>query len=251
MDETLEQDPETFRKLGYDAIDLIASTLEQRQNKDEPAHRAVPEDIRKLLQFQDLPEHGESPKTLLEFIAKNVFPYPLGHNNPRFFAWVNSPGAPVSVLGELLAAGMNSSAAGGDQASTYLEHAVLSWLKEIMGFPPESGALLVSGGSMASVVGLAVMRFAKSNKKVRTQGVQQGQAPMVVYTSSEGHSCIQKAVELLGIGSDHLRKVSVDRDFRMNTKALANQVREDRNNGLQPVCVAATAGTVNTGAIDP
>ncbi len=248
----LDLTPEQFRQLGYQAIDLIAASLERLQSRQEPARRAVPPALRDQLMHQPLPIMGSDPAALLDFFAQNIQPYPLGHNNPRFFAWVNSPAAPLSILGELLAAGMNSSTAGGDQASTYLELAVLDWLKQIMGFPQESGAILVSGGSMATTVGLAVMRFVKAQSgNVRGRGLQAEDSPMVVYTSSEGHSCIEKAVELLGFGHDYLRRIPVDNEFRMDTAALEQQIRIDRQAGLRPVCVAASAGTVNTGAIDP
>lgn len=249
---TLELTSVRFRELGYKAIDLIADNLDRLQNRLEPARRAVPPELREQLLSQVLPQHGTDPEELIGFVAENIMPYPLGHINPRFFAWVNSPAAPISIIGELLAAGMNSSAAGGDQASTYLEHAVLDWLKEIMGFPKDSGALLVSGGSMATLVGLAVMRHVKSQTgNLRGRGMQQENAPMIVYTSTEGHSCIDKAVELLGIGHNYLRKIPVDADFRMDVTRLEQQISVDRQDGLHPVCVVASAGTVNTGAIDP
>lgn len=249
---TLELTPEQFRRLGYQAVDLIAANLERLQTRQEPARRAVPADLREQLLNQPLPQTGSDPAGLLEFVGQHILPYPLGHINPRFFAWVNSPAAPISVLGELLTAGMNSSAAGGDQASTYLEHAVLNWLKEMVGFPQDSGGLLVSGGSMATLVGLAVMRHVKAQTgDMRGQGLHHENAPMVVYTSTEGHSCITKAVELLGIGHNYLRKIPVDADFRMDVGQLERQIQADRQAGLHPVCVAASAGTVNTGAIDP
>ena len=248
----LEMTPEQFRELGYQAVDMIAANLDRIQKRLEPARRAVPAELREELLHQPLPQHGSDPRELLDYFEKNIQPYPLGHINPRFFAWVNSPAAPISVLGEFLAASMNSSTAGGDQASVYIEHAVLDWLKEIMGFPLSSGGILVSGGSMASTVGLAVMRNVKAGTgDVRARGLQAESAPMVVYTSTEGHSCIQKAVELLGLGTDNLRRIPVDADYRMDMAQLARQIQADRELGLRPVCVAASAGTVNSGAIDP
>lgn len=248
---TLEMSAAEFRELGYSAVDLIADAMDVRSRGDELARRAVPEAIRESLMAAPLPETGTDPSALFDQVAAEVFPYPLGHNNPRFFAWVNSPAAPIGILAELLAAGMNSSVAGGDQAATYVEHGLLNWLKQIMGFPNESGGLLVSGGSMATLVGLTVMRYFMSNQHVREAGMNQNDAPMIVYTSTEGHSCIQKTVELLGIGSEHLHRIPVDDEFRMDVDALHAQIKADRAAGLNPVCVAATAGTVNTGAIDP
>jgi glutamate/tyrosine decarboxylase-like PLP-dependent enzyme len=144
---------------------------------------------------------------------------------------------------------MNPSVAGGDHAATYLEHAVLRWLRAAFGFPADGGALLTSGGSVANLIGLAVMRHVKTAGRVRAGGMT-GPA-LVVYASAQAHSCVEKAVELLGIGHDNLRRVPVDPEWRMDPRALAGLVAKDRAAGLAPACVAATAGTVNTGAIDP
>jgi aromatic-L-amino-acid decarboxylase len=249
---TLELTSSQFRELGYKAIDLIADNLDRLQNRLAPARRAVPPELREQLLTQVLPQQGTEPRALIEFVERNILPHPRGNIHPRFFGWVNSPAAPISIIGELLAAGMNTSVGGGDQASTYLEHAVLDWLKEMMGFAKECGALLVSGGSMATLIGLAVMRSVKAHTgHMRGKGMQQESAPMVVYASTEGHSCITKAVELLGIGRNYLRKIPVDSDFRMDVSRLEQQIQADRRTGLHPVGVAASAGTVNTGAVDP
>jgi aromatic-L-amino-acid/L-tryptophan decarboxylase len=241
--------PDQFRELGYRAVDLIAEQLSALP--EAPGRRTLPETLRQRLLSQRLPAAGRSPGAVLDSVAEHVLPYSMGNNSPRFFAWVNSPAAPLGVLAELLAGGLNSSVAGGDHAATYVEHAVLGWLKRLLGYPVESGGLLVSGGSMANLVGLAVMRFVKAQGAIRARGFQDEAAPMVVYTSAQGHSCIQKAVELLGIGHAYLRKIPTDRDQRIDLDLLRTQLAADRAAALRPVCVAASAGTVNTGAIDP
>jgi aromatic-L-amino-acid/L-tryptophan decarboxylase len=249
---SLDLTPDEFRSLGYRAVDLLASALCRLQERDGPARCDVPSEVRKRLLEDPLPREGRDPRELLEAVGRDVLPYPLGQSHPRFFAWVNPPAAPLAVLGELLAAGMNSSVAGGDQAATYVEHAVLSWLKEILGFPNDAGALLVSGGSLATIVGLAVMRHVKAQTgAMRTRGLRAEPASMIVYTSTQAHSCIDKAVELLGIGSESLRRIPVDADYRMDVDGLAARIAADRRAGLRPVAVVASAGTVNTGAIDP
>jgi glutamate/tyrosine decarboxylase-like PLP-dependent enzyme len=150
----------------------------------------------------------------------------------------------------MLAAALNSSVAGGDHAATYVEHAVLNWMRSLMTYPADSGGLLASGGSVANLIGLAVMRHVKTGGNVRQHGLHHAPS-MLIYTSTQGHSCIQKAVELLGFGSDCLRKIAVGADYRMDVSQLRAQIRTDRENGMTPVCVVASAGTVNTGAIDP
>ncbi len=176
-----------------------------------------------------------------------VLPYPMGNASGRFFAWVNSPPAPMGILAELIAAALDPSVAGGDHAATYVEHGVLNWIKAIFGFPADAGAILTSGGSVANLIPLAVMRHVKAQGDSREQGFNGETAPMVIYTSTQGHSCIQKAVELLGFGSAYLHKIPVDGGYRMDLDALEAQIAADRAAGLRPVCVAASAGTVNTG----
>jgi len=245
----IDLSPEEFRALGYRAIDLLAEQL--AAIPDAPARRALPEELRESLMRQPLPEAGCPAEDVLATMASSILPYPMGNASPRFFAWVNSPAAPLGILAELLAAGMNPSVAGGDHAATYVEHGVLGWLKQLVGYPADSGAILVSGGSIANLVGLAAMRFVKAQGQIRAQGFAGEAARMVVYTSTQGHSCLEKAVELLGIGHDHLRKIAVDADYQMDVGQLRAAIAADRAAGLRPVCVAASAGTVNTGAIDP
>jgi glutamate/tyrosine decarboxylase-like PLP-dependent enzyme len=245
----IDLSPEAFRALGYQAVDMIAEQLAAQAQL--PVRQPVPQDVCDHLMHQPLPETGSNPATILSRIGDEVLPYPMGNSSSRFFAWVNSPPAPLGIVAELLAAGLNASVAGGDHAATYVEHGVLNWIKAIFGFPETAGALLCSGGSVANLIPLAVMRHVKTNGTIRTKGLTAGSAPMVVYTSVQGHSCIQKAVELLGIGSDYLRKIPVDSEYRMDIAALEAQIAADRAAGLNPVCVAASAGTVNVGSIDP
>jgi len=162
---------------------------------------------------------GAGPaRRILADVESLVLPYPMGNASPRFFGWVNSPPAPMGVIGELLAAGMDPSVAGGDHAATYVEHAALRWIVDLLGLPPGSGAVLCSGGSVANLIGLAVMRSVHA-PGVRATGLRDG-PPLVVYTSIEGHSCIEKAVEILGLGHDHLRRLPVDVERRLDVGAL-------------------------------
>ena len=241
--------PEEFRRLGYRAIDLLADDLAALPAR--PCRSPVPPDVQRELMQQPLPDGPSEPDALLDDVRSMIFRYPMGNNSPRFFGWVNSPPAPIAVLAELLAAGLNPSVAGGDHAATYLEHAVLQWIRQIVGVPSWSGGILASGGSVANLIGLAVMRHVKTGAEVRVRGLRTAGPAFVVYTSTEGHSCIQKAIELLGIGHANLRRIPVTTDWRMDVQALTRQIGEDRAAGLMPICVAATAGTVNTGAIDP
>ena len=199
---------------------------------------------------EPVPEHGTRLDQLLDDV-ESLFQYPMGNGSPRFFGWVNSPPAPIGIIAELLAAGLNPSVAGGDHAAPYIEHAALGWMRAIVGYPRDSGGLLASGCSVANLIGLAVMRHVKSGRTVRVRGLRDVGSTLVVYASTEGHSCIQKAIELLGIGSAQLRRVPVASEWQMDIGALREMIARDRAVGLTPACVVATAGTVNTGTIDP
>jgi aromatic-L-amino-acid decarboxylase len=245
----IDLSPDEFRRLGYRAIDLLADHLAALPTGK--CRTPVPADVQRTLLEQPLPQGATDPDTLLDLVGSTILRYPMGNGSPRFFAWGNSPPAPLGVLGDLLAAGLNPSVAGGDHAATYVEHAVLAWMRAIVGVPSWTGGILTSGGSVANLTGLTVMRHVKTGGAVRGEGLAGGGPRPVVYTSTEAHSCIQKAIELLGIGHTNLRRLPVSADWRMDVGALRAQIAEDRAGGLMPACVVATAGTVNTGAIDP
>ncbi len=198
-----------------------------------------------------LPDEGQGIDAILDEFARDVAPYPFGNGHPRFYGWVNSPPTRITIFAEALAAAMNPSCAGGNHAAVYVEHCVLNWFREILGFPPESMGLLVSGGSMANLTALAVARHVKAGVDVRADGLQQIEKPLVLYMGEEGHGCIRKAAELMGIGSRNIRTIPSDEHRRMSVPNLEAAIRADLEAGYRPIAVAASAGAVNHGAIDP
>ena len=214
----------------------------------------MPPAARERLLIQLLPDEGRSADDLLALVREEVFSHPMGNGHPRFFGWVNSPPFSIGIVAELLAAALDPSCAGGDHAAIYLERCAVRWLMELVGFPTRgSMGLLVSGGSMASLTALAAARHravASEGDSVRQRGLQDRSAPLVLYMSSEGHSCIRKAAELLGLGNANVRTVLVDANFRLEPVALREAIQADRNAGRKPFCVVASAGTVGTGAVD-
>ena len=247
-EETLDPDDwDAFRRLMHqavdDALDYTASVRER------PVWQPVPKAVRTELAAA-LPRTGAGAEAAYKDYQRLVAPYPLGNIHPRFWGWVNGSGTPVGLLAEMLTATMNVNAAGFDQASTYVELQVLEWFRELMGLPAGSGGILVSGGSVANLVGLNVARSAMAPFAVRRQGLV-GSPRLMFYTSSETHNSVQKAMELMGLGSESLASIPVDAGYRMDTAALRERVAADRRAGHLPICVAANAGTVNTGAVDP
>ena len=243
---------EEIRRVGYRVVDLIAQHLTTLPER--PVFRPMPEELVQDFLREPAPQEGSEPDTILADFAARVEPYPFGNGHPRFYGWINSPPAVMGVFGDALAAAMNPSVAGGNHAAVYVERQVLNWFKALLGFPPEAMGLLVSGGSTATLTALAVARHvgaAKAGLDVRAHGLQQADPRLVVYVGEEGHSCVRKAVELLGIGGEALQVVPSDDNYRMRVAELEAQIRRDLDAGRRPVAVAASAGTVNTGAIDP
>jgi aromatic-L-amino-acid/L-tryptophan decarboxylase len=221
---------------------------------DRPVWRPVPAADAEWLAGQGLPEAGRSLDELLTDVEARVLPYPMGNGHRRFFGWVNSAPSPAGVLVEQLAAAMNPSCAGGDHAGVLLERTVVRWLAELTGYPHRpGGGLLTSGTSLATVVCLAAARQRAARADgwdVRADGLA-GRPPFVVYVSREGHGCLRKAAELLGLGSRGVRTIPVDGAYRMDPVALRAAVEADLAAGARPLFVAGSAGTVNTGAVDP
>ena len=248
-EETLDpRDWEAMRSLGHRMVDDMLSWLETV--RERKVWEPVPAAVKAHLQ-QPLPLEGELPEAIYEDFRANILPYPMGNVHPRFWSWVMGNGTALGMLAEMLAAGFNPNMGGGEHVGIYVERQVLDWTKQMLGFPPEASGLLVSGGSMANLVALAVARNVQADFDVRREGLQNCRQRLTFYTSSEAHSSIQKAVELLGLGAESLRLLPVDEAFRIDVDALKAAITADRAAGHRPACIIASAGTVNSGAVDP
>ncbi|HYX19901.1 MAG TPA: pyridoxal-dependent decarboxylase [Thermoanaerobaculia bacterium] len=240
--------PEELRRLGALTADAVASHRERLLER--PVFGKVGADA--ALFREPLPEEGRSYEEVLAFVREHVLPFPMGNSHPRFYGFINATADPVGAMGDYLAATMNPNCWGGDHAAIHVEASVLRWIAEMIGYPAEAEGILVSGGSMANFTALAAARRAMTPGNVREDGLAGPDRPrLTVYASDQVHHCVDKAVDLLGIGTAQLRKIPTGADFRMDTAALARAVAADRAAGLSPAIVVGNAGTVNTGAIDP
>jgi len=246
---------ETFDPDDWTALTQLAHRMvEDMMNhlttvRERPAWQPLPDDVKARF-IQPLPLEPRNREHVYQEFCRDILPYLRGNTHPRFWAWVEGTGTPFGVLAEMLAATLNSNVSFGEQAPVYVELQVLDWCKQMLGYAAEASGLLVSGGAEANLVGLAVARNAKANFDVAHDGLRMASQPLTLYGSTETHSVLQKAVELLGLGSNSLRKIPVDGDYRIDLKILRRTIAEDRERGERPFCVIGNAGTVNTGAID-
>jgi len=247
---SLELTPEQREQLARGALDWALKYFDEQSRL--PIYPSTnPKDLTSLL-ASTLPLDPQDAHTVMtdfEQVAANS-----RHNgHPRMFGYVQSAGSFAGVVGDLLASALNQNVTSwrSAPAATTIEHQVIDWLKTMVGFDPGGSGILLSGGSFANFAGLAVALRAGTSVDVHRKGVAALPGKPRVYASAMTHMSIAKGASLLGIGKDAVVAVPVDAAHRMDPEALARQIESDRTNGYHAICTVATAGDVNTGAIDP
>ena len=241
---TLELPTEDFRRLATTVVELCSEYL--RTLEDRSTFPGVTGPESECLFNLDLPEGGMGDQA---FAALTDVIHNSRCQNGRFFGYVQGSGDPIAALGDLLGSILNQNITAwrSSPAGVTIERTVVRWLSEAIGCRDFVGTL-TSGGSAANLMGLAMAREAKM------PGNEHGlynQAVGVIYASEQVHMAVPKAVALLGIGRENLRYVPCDDDYRMVPSQLERAIRQDEAKGRVPIAVVASAGTVNTGSIDP
>jgi glutamate/tyrosine decarboxylase-like PLP-dependent enzyme len=176
------------------------------------------------------------------------------HNgHPRFFGYVASPSTPVGAYADLIASSLNANITcwRSGPAGTELERMVVRWLGSLIGYDGQANGLLTSGGSMANMIALLIASRRHTKGNTSRRGLWNAGPPLTVYASEEVHMSIAKAADILGIGRDQVRVIGCDERQRMRVDVLRQRIEADSREGLRPFCVVGSAGTVNTGVVDP
>ena len=235
--DTLGMPAAEMRRLGYRVVDLVVDRLASRSRESVMVSNSLEKLADQL--GGDIPTAAGDAEQALMLLAEVALHHQQHGDHPRYFARVPGPSSFGAVLGEWLATGFNTIAAswaGGSGPAT-IELVVTDWLRQLMGMPPETEGVLVSGGSMANLTGIAAARA--------TCGAG------IVYLTEQAHSSIKRALTCLGFPDGDVRVLTSDDHCRMPIKELRNAITRDTHDNRHPFMVIATAGTTNTGAVDP
>jgi len=246
QEETLDPvDWESMRNLGHKMLDDMLTYLQNIRSEasSSPPQKAVEKICVPLTQ------EGEGEEKVYNVFRQSILPYALSFTRPRFWGVVAGTGSPYGMLAEMLRTGMNG-AQEAFFAESHVHKQVIEWIKEMLGFPEGAGGVLVSGGSEANFTGLAVARNAKAEVDVKVKGVQGLGRRMTLYCSDQTHHCLERSVELLGLGNEALRWIPTGDDCRIRLEKLREAIEDDRKRNNHPFCIIGCAGTVNSGAFD-
>jgi glutamate/tyrosine decarboxylase-like PLP-dependent enzyme len=240
----LELDPDLMRRLGRQVTDAVVDHLATL--RQQPAQRSLTRADAERLIGKAAPEQGTSFDAILEFLGTQVFPHHAREPHPHFMGYIPSSPTFPAVLGDWLATGYNffagvwSVAAGPNE----IELVVLDWFRRWLGMPDGTSGLLTSGGSTATLTALVAARHAADSSGASLPR-------MTLYASDQAHSSVERAAWIVGIPRANVRSIPTDDDFRLQVPALKEAIAADRARGMTPMAVVASAGTTNTGAVDP
>jgi len=235
----LEPGGEERRDLGRQALDHALAYL--AEVPEAPSNVPWAEVFSQRLE-PEFTEEGRDPAAVLDYVASCVDRPGFATTSPRFMAYIPGGGLFHSALGDLLAATSNkySGFASASPGAVRLENATTRWLAQVIGYPDGAAGTLTSGGSIANLTAIVAARDAGD--------AESGGA---VYATRFAHHCVDKALHIAGRSRAPRRLVATDDRYRMSVGALEAALEQDRAAGIRPWLVIASAGTVDTGAVDP
>jgi glutamate/tyrosine decarboxylase-like PLP-dependent enzyme len=246
----LDVSPEALNKISEQATKLVFDYFQNITERGVVAKNhagKTTSEIDARLELEGVP--------LEKLIDECQTMYDLSRHNghPRFFGYVASPSTPIGAYADLIASALNANITcwRSGPAGTEIEKMVVAWLGSLIGYHDHAHGLLTSGGSMANLTALLIANRRKAANDLARVGLWNSGPPMTVYASDEVHMSIGKAADILGFGRDHVRGVKCDDRLRIDVRHLRERITDDLATGLRPFCVVASAGTTNTGAVDP
>lgn len=240
---TLELSHEEMKSYGQEVVEAIVNHF-VTQNEKKPVVSGTRLEMEKLLR-EDAPENPSDAKEVLHFVLNNIMTNSNIVSHPKSYSFVPGPSNYISAMADGLASGFNIFSGGwqASPAAAGMEILSMSWLLKIFGFPQKKGGgIFTSGGSMANLTALVTARTVKCGDDF---------SKAVIYLSDQAHSSNIKAIRVLGFKKDQIRIIPTDNEFKFSLNKLKNEIAKDRLKGLQPFCLIATAGTTNTGTVDP
>ncbi len=244
-------DAKTFRELGYQLVDWVADYREGLEARPVMS-RVQPGDAKALLPTAP-PAHGAGLEGIVGELERVVLPGITHWNHPGFFAYFPSNTSYASILADLVASGLGSQGMSWQTspAATEVEEVVMDWLRQMVGLPETFTGVIHDTASTATFTALLCAREKVSEYCQNGEGLQSGEAPLVVYASDQGHSSIEKAALLAGFGRTHLRLLPTDEHHALRVDLLEEAIAKDLAIGLRPCAVVAAVGTTGTTALDP
>ena len=243
---------EEFRRFGHEIVDWIANYFEHIE--DLPVLAQVEPGELKAQLPSSPPEKGESMEAILADVDRLIVPALTHWSHPSFFAYFATSTSAPGIFGELLSAAFDvkSMLWRTSPASTELEEVTLDWLRQMLGLNSGMSGFIYDTASVSSMHAIAAAREGVE-LRIREEGMSgRKDLPLLrVYASEQAHSSIDKGIITLGLGQRALRKIPTDSEFRMNPRALAEAIEQDKRNGILPFCVVATVGTTSTSSVDP
>ena len=234
---------EEMKQYGYKIVDVLAEHFDNLSSKNITCLADRAEMDAKLQ--EGIPYEATAPNEVLDHVLKNVVSHIDLLTHPKFYSFVPSPSNFVSTMADTLATGFNIFSGGwsASPAAAELEIVSLNWLLEMFNFPiKEGGGIFTSGGSMANLTALATARRIKCGEDF---------SKAIIYLSDQAHSSNIKAIRILGFKQSQLRIIPTDSEFKIAVNKLKNAIAKDKIEGFEPFCILVSAGTTNTGTVDP
>ena len=240
---TLELSHEEMKSYGYNVVDAIVEHF-ATQNQKLPVVSGTRAEMEKLF-LEEAPEHPTNANEVLNFVLDEVMTKSNIVSHPKSYSFVPGPSNYISAMADSLTAGFNIFSGGwqASPAAAEMEIVTMNWLLKMFGFPQKKGGgIFTSGGSMANLTAIVTARTVKCGDDF---------SKAIIYLSDQAHSSNIKAIRVLGFSKEQIRIIPTDGEFKFSLNKLKNAIAKDRLEGLQPFCLIATAGTTNTGTVDP